>query len=416
MVARLNSYPYGWGPNSVSGWLLSSMFDKISFDEELYPLASDGGIDPTNTMFFAETPSSSKKFEMRYFSKRRTIAVSGEIVYGSTALCGLRRLAMPPLEKPPFYHSNFPICAWFYDVLNKFALRTLAESPIVKSAPEKSGVALPHRALAKPLLFRDLSCPRVGFVPRRTMHNGRGIRNFQEIFDALSAHVKNGGPIINGEKAFKPGCGTVNVARFDWKTPGLRHQPDISFGKQALLANSLDILVGARGMGMTNAVYMRRHSGLLVLSGKEQGASLNFKSDNYPWNPLYALRPSFPTVIGSCPVVFPKDFTSLATTKNASEAQIYAKRCLTRSINFCDLKCQPKAVLEAFDTLVSMMIAQLKRPETSDNNKTQRVASRGRREADHSDDLLGDNATSKSTTAFYSGSNLESHFLIMDKW
>lgn len=344
----LNHYPYGWSTSSVSGWLLFSLFDRVGFGNDGWPkpLASttqDRAGDPVNTLFFSETPSTNKKYEMRLFGASRTVLVKDALYYGPSALCRWSKAyEMPPKpSSPPYYLHGDPLCPFVYDVTKKYALSivNITEAVVTKAS---------------------LACPKVGIVIRRTLHNGRGMRNFDELVAAMETYVANGGPFLeDNQRMFMPKCGSVRVINLEG---------DVPFGRQIELIHGLDVVLGARGMGLTNSIFMKKHAGLLVWSGREIMASLNVANDNYPWNPLHALRPENPAVLSSCPVVFP---TPESMKRAISEAQMfpnrtvaqetatYAKRCVTRSVNFCDMRCDVAKTIKDFDRLLFMMKSSL---------------------------------------------------------
>jgi hypothetical protein len=354
----LNHYPYGWSVSSVSGWLLSALFDVVTMDADGWPRAAQSTgkekpDDPLHTLFFGETPPSNRKYDMRLYGLSRTVLIKDALFYGPSSLCRwAKAYEMPPKGSAPFYLFGDPLCPFVYDVTKKFTL-------------------LAANITEEPLTEASFECPRVGVVVRRSLHNGRGIRNFDELVSTLEAYVGSGGPLHTeasheaGESSsiqrrlFRPGCGTVHVINLE---------ADVPFGKQIRLVHSLDIVIGARGMGLTNAIFMKRGAGLLVLSGREIMANLNVANDNYPWHPLHALRPNNPAVLSSCPVVFPTPESMKRAIKEAAqnpnstsqqEAATYAKRCVTRSVNFCDMKCDISKFLQDFDRLVFMMKAVL---------------------------------------------------------
>jgi hypothetical protein len=346
----LNHYPYGWSTSSVSGWLLYSLFDGVGFGVDGWPkpLLSPGAPaqdrigDPINILFFGETPSTNRKYEMRLFGASRTVLVKNGLYYGPSALCRWSKaFDMPPKPSPPYYLYGDPLCPFVYDVTKKYALAiaNITEAFVTKAS---------------------LSCPRVGIVIRRTLHNGRGMRNFDEVVAAIEAYVANGGPSLDDtQRMFLPKCGSVRVINLEG---------DVPFGRQIELVHSLDVVMGARGMGLTNSIFMKKHAGLLVWSGREIMGSLNVANDNYPWNPLHALRQENPAVLSSCPVVFPTpesikrviaEAHHYPNRTSAQETATYAKRCVTRSVNFCDMRCDVAKTIKDFDRLLFMMKASL---------------------------------------------------------
>lgn len=361
----LNHYPYGWTTSSVSGWLLYSLFDPVVFGSDGWPKPvanplspasrSERTGDPMHMMFFGETPTTNRKYEMRLFGASRTVLVKDALFYGPSALCRWSRaFAMPPKPaSPPYYLHGDALCPFVYEVTKKYALSIVNITEAVVTAA-------------------SLACPKVGIVVRRTLHNGRGMRNFDEIVAALSMHVANGGPFMDAAKSlrmFAPSCGVVRVVNLEG---------DIPFGQQIESIHDLDVVIGARGMGLTNSIFMKKNAGLLVWSGREIMAALNVANDNYPWNPLHALRPSNPVVLSSCPVVFPtpdsmkRVIAEAAQHPNRTAAQetaTYAKRCVTRSVNFCDVRCDVAKTIKDFDRLMFMMKVALDGSGTSNNGE-----------------------------------------------
>lgn len=355
----LNHYPYGWSTSSVSGWLLYALFDPVSFGADGWPRPERAAAvsnrqqqparpeDPVNTLFFGETPTTNKKYEMRLFGASRTVFIKRGIFYGPSSLCRWSKAyEMPPKPmSPPYYLHVDPLCPFVYDVTKRFAL---AVANITETE----------------VTIDSLSCPKVGVVVRRSLHNGRGIRNFDELVATIEAYVATGGPTIvddpsRPQRMFRAHCGSVQVVNLEG---------DVPYGHQIRLVNNLDIVIGARGMGLTNAIFMKRNAGLLVLSGREIMAGLNVGNDNYPWNPLHALRSSNAAVLSSCPVVFPSPdsikrvIAEAAQNPNRTASQetaTYAKRCVTRSVNFCDMRCDVAKVVRDLDRLVFMMKALL---------------------------------------------------------
>lgn len=135
------------------------------------------------------------------------------------------------------------------------------------------------------------------------------------------------------------------------------------------MVHELDILIGVRGMGLTNSMFQKKLAGLLVLSGREAGSALNLDNDNFPWYPLTAVRPWNPTVLSSCNVLFPTTSARTYLRKNnlveplanQTDKQIvsYLRKCHTRSVNFCDIFCSIPKLIRDFEVLVEMMFVRI---------------------------------------------------------
>ena len=214
------------------------------------------------------------------------------------------------------------MCPWLYDVLKKYYLRLLALDQ-----------------QDQPVAMDELRCPHIVVISRALRHNGRGLANEDLVVEELRQYVKSGGPKIGGESLFR--CGRVSVVELE-RVGTVR-------GQIKKIQNAT-VLVGARGMGLVYAAFLRNRAGLLALSGREKSAPTSVVKDNYAWYPLRAAKPSVPTVLASCPVVFPKDTSSA-----------FAQKCLKRTINFCDIYCDPRHLVGELERLLTMMHRKIER-------------------------------------------------------
>ena len=274
----------------------------------------------SNIIFHREL-TSTRNYNSSTFGKLRVVAVTEHLVYGSTSLCSLHKDDFPVSVKWPYYVQQ-PMCPWLYDVLKKYYLRLLALDQ-----------------QDQPVAMDELRCPHIVVISRALRHNGRGLANEDLVVEELRQYVKSGGPKIGGESLFR--CGRVSVVELE-RVGTVR-------GQIKKIQNAT-VLVGARGMGLVYAAFLRNRAGLLALSGREKSAPTSVVKDNYAWYPLRAAKPSVPTVLASCPVVFPKDTSSA-----------FAQKCLKRTINFCDIYCDPRHLVGELERLLTMMHRKIER-------------------------------------------------------
>ena len=246
------------------------------------------------------------------YKRQRVIGIAG----------GLRQLTSSCSRMTRELFLDNPFCPWLYDVLKKYYLRLLALDQ-----------------QDQPVAMDELRCPHIVVISRALRHNGRGLANEDLVVEELRQYVKSGGPKIGGESLFR--CGRVSVVELE-RVGTVR-------GQIKKIQNAT-VLVGARGMGLVYAAFLRNRAGLLALSGREKSAPTSVVKDNYAWYPLRAAKPSVPTVLASCPVVFPKDTSSA-----------FAQKCLKRTINFCDIYCDPRHLVGELERLLTMMHRKIER-------------------------------------------------------
>jgi hypothetical protein len=358
---EMNQYPYGVSVSTTSGWMVLSLFNNVSVAEEpgaaisalqndgiaammpatvaashdsdpLVPADDDatnsargfGLLDQTtekdakrelsNVLFHKET-TPTRAYNSSTFGLHRAVAARYGFVYGATTLCDLHLDDFPVSLKWPYYIQK-PFCPWLYDVAKKFYLRQL-------------GLA----ARDQPVAEDELRCPRIVVVSRALRRNGRGLMNERAVVEELERLVASGGPQVDGRPLLR--CGHVTVVALE-QLPSVR--------TQIRRIQNATVLVGTRGMGLIYAAFLRNRAGLVALSGHDSASPTSVPKENYAWHPLRAAKPSVPTVLATCPVVFPKDSSSP-----------FAQKCLKRTINFCDMFCDPKHVAGEVARVLTMM-------------------------------------------------------------
>lgn len=293
----LNSFPYGISTNSLAGWMALALFRKFNFSNPKFSeTPSNVGVE-----FFAEPPETKKYPTLN--QRMKASFKAEQAIVGLSPACRYNTLTgFPHLNEWPWYVGP-SICHIVFEAARLFYLKVMGLNRFVQ-----------------PISQEELQCPKVLFIDRQDSDNGRSMLRFYSMIDNVRAKL--------------PKCANVT---------SIKLESGMAFREQVELIASATILAGPRGMGMISATYLRPRAGLVIYSGVDRTKPASVEADNYLWNPFPVFRRGIATVLRGCAVA-PKNVSSVSY-----------KRCLYRSINFCDLNCSATQFVEAVERVLRLM-------------------------------------------------------------
>lgn len=320
-----NRYPYGHEANVISGWMGLSFFTRIDVNSTTGEITLPS-TRPLNTEFWGEY-APMKRFQSTPSFAEGLLHIRKAVTAGTTGLCQYRGQDFPYTEHYPWYLSDRPICAFFYDIFRRYITRSMK-----------------LRRFDHPVPLSEARCPVITFINRQGAKSGRALVNFNETVNVIRRFLEVGGPMVDGEPLLIPGCGRLHVVRFE----------QLSFLEQMKIVLNTTALLGTRGMGLVYSVFLRHGAGSGVLCGHRFEHKFDWPKDNGPWHPLRSAVPANPTAIEYCPIVHPA--VKLEGNLSDPGGATNARRCLHRTFNFCNMRCPASTVHNLIQQLMSMIV------------------------------------------------------------
>jgi hypothetical protein len=166
---------------------------------------------------------------------------------------------------------------------------------------------------------------RVLYVPRVDGENvnGRRIMNGDAVLAAL-------------RRASAAGGADIVVQRFD----------GVSMALQRRLVADADVFVAGRGAATAHALFQPAGGAYVAMFPYAPGSNVSRAADNFPWWPFPLLRDDLSTGFVPCAAV------------DAELPPANAANCHHRSVNFCNMVCDPAAVAAALGTALRRIAAK----------------------------------------------------------
>lgn len=135
---------------------------------------------------------------------------------------------------------------------------------------------------------------------------------------------------------------------------------DIPPALQRRLIGEADILIAARGASTAYVEMLQPGAAVITLFPSRPSVAISKKNDNFPWWPFSVYREdilirSIPCH-GSVPREVSKKQRSTGSKLSNSQVPFEGPNCLSRSVNFCDLQCDPLRVLAVFEEITWYLI------------------------------------------------------------
>ena len=345
----LNSYPYGWRNSTWIGRMLFTLLE-IDSPEEF-----------RRRVFFMDEMSRAKQHWIE------TLLID-RLALGHSKLCRQFALQYPvagdyvfPYPWPYFdaydQHRYGPYCAALQESIAHRVLkrRQMPPTPILGKQVELLQPLQPPQRVERPTLSTD--CVLIVFLKRAPSakgFGGRTILNSNELVSKLYTQfkVKPQPPPLDGASYLENiGSKCVGAELRDPKdavSPSAKESPvmlleamfeDFDVQDQWRLMQRTGVFVAARGAGTVNTMFMPYGSALIFLNVAKP-AKDPAKRDQVPWNPPVTFTPNKITIVVNCDAV-------------DDEAGL----CNTLSVNFCNMRCDPKVVTGA----VRFAVAAVKR-------------------------------------------------------